>query len=84
MSSVTTPTIFGQLTAAELALLKTPLLAFAAALQSPGANFLTVQNAIANFMLQIPQLTGPAQGAALNIVGTMLTAWINSLNAPAA
>lgn len=75
---------FSQVKAAELALLKAPLLVFADALKTPGANVLTIQNAAANFALQIPQLTGPAQGAAINLLGTGLSTWINSLTPPAA
>ena len=84
-SSPSTPQhVLTQIAEAEVALLKTPLLAFAQALASPGANLLTVQNAAANVLLQVPQLSAPAQTAALNIVGNGLTAWISAIgNTPA-
>ena len=85
-SSPSTPQpVLTQIADAEVALLKTPLLAFAQALASPGANLLTVQNAATNVLLQVPQLSAPAQTAALNIVGNGLIAWISTIgNTPAA
>ena len=83
-SSPSTPQpVLTQIADAEVALLKTPLLAFAQALASPGANLLTVQNAAANVLLQVPQLSSPAQTAALNIVGNGLIAWISAIGTTA-
>ncbi len=84
-SSTSTPQqVLTQIADAEVALLKLPLLAFAQALTSPGANLLTVQNAAANLLLQVPQLSAPAQTAALNIAGNGLIAWISTIgNTPA-
>ena len=78
-SSGSATNLLNEITNAELGLIKTPLLAFAAALQQPGANILTVQNAGASFLLSTAALSPAAQGAALNIVGAGLTAKINSL-----
>jgi len=79
-SSTSSPQqVLTQIADAEVALLKTPLLAFAQALASPGANLLTIQNAATNVLLQVPQLSGPAQTAALNIVGNGLIAWISTI-----
>ena len=84
-SSTSSPQqVLTQIADAEVALLKTPLLAFAQALASPGANLLTIQNAATNVLLQVPQLSAPAQTAALNIVGNGLIAWISAIgNTPA-
>lgn len=82
MSLQTNPlsTVLTQITDAELTLLKGPLLDFSKALQAPNANVLSLENELANIALQLPQLSGPAQTIALNIVGVTLEAWINSLN----
>lgn len=79
----TNPTdILTQITDAEVALLKGPLLAFAQALQAPGANILTATDAAKNVLLQVPQLSAPAQSAVLNIVGAGLAAKISSIGNP--
>lgn len=80
----TTSTIeafFKKIEDAEAALLKQPLIAFATALETPGANILTVQEAASNVLLTLPQLSGPAQAAALNIVGQGIVSYVNSLPA---
>ena len=69
---------------AEITLLKGPLLNAAQALQAPGIDTLGAQNALVNIALQVPQLSGPAQTAAFNIIGEALQKWISNMGAPAA
>lgn len=78
---MTTPNIFTQITDAEFALIKAPLLNFAVALQSPGANLEGAENAGASLILQTLTLGNPAQVAAFNVVGALLAAKINGLPA---
>jgi len=79
-----TTDILTEIADAEKALLKAPLLAFGQALQTPNANILTVQNAAANLLLAVPQLSAPAQSAIFNIVGASLVTWAGSISAPPA
>ena len=87
MSTATTPTpeaLLTQITDGEAALLKPVLLAFAQTMQQPNANLLGVLDSGKNVLLQAQQLSLPAQGVILKIVGAYLTAWINSIPSAAA
>jgi hypothetical protein len=67
---------------AELALLKQPLLTFGTALQAPNENFLSALSAGQNLLLQLPQLSMPAQSTLLSFVGAALVAKLNTIGTP--
>lgn len=69
-----------ELTAQEIALIKMPLLAFAAALQQPGANILSIQTAGTTLLLVGASLGPQALTILINFVGAALAAKINSIS----
>ncbi len=77
--TATAPTsFFAGLEAAEIALLKGPIVADLTALTQPNVTFLTALDTIKNIQLQALMLGLPAQTALVNYVASWLLAKINS------